>query len=325
MLAAEPSSGEAGLKLCQFFRYAHAQGQRQVRVWMPPAVRLEPGSPWQALLREGHLQSQWHPAPAMLLLGDAADWQAARRLYGPVLPGSVLQLFWGSDLRCWGHGAARQPAIRVAMGQAVAAALEQQAVLREPLHTIPIGWDQGDLPAVAPGQRSEVVLILAGRHPALGLALQAELRQQQLGCQLELIPWPLQQWLEAMARASLVVVLDPEYPEPGLGLRRFAAMALQTPLVCTPAAFAEEFCRDGHNALVRPAEVAALTTAIQDLYAPRSAALRNRLIDAGLATLVRLRRARERLEFEQLLDQSPRLWQQARSCHAETVIPAALR
>ena len=273
MLAVEPSSGEAGLKLCQFFRYAHAQGQRQVRVWMPPTVRLEPDSPWQALLREGHVQAQWHPAPALLLLSDAADWQAARRLYGQMLPGPVLQLFWGRDLRCWGHGAARQPAIRVAMGQAVAAALEQQAVLQEPLRTIPLGWDQSDLPAVAPSQRNDGVLILAGRHPALGLALQAQLRQQQLGCRLELSPWPLQQWLDAVARASLVVVLDSEWPEPGLGLRRFAAMALQTPLVCTPAAFADELCRDGHNALVRSAEVAALAAAVHELMAAGAAAL----------------------------------------------------
>lgn len=325
MLAADPPSAEAGLKLSQFFRYAHAEGQRQVRLWLPPSVRLEPESPWHSLLQEGHVQAQWHPAPALLLLSDAADWQLARRLYGPALPAPVLQLFWGSDLRCWGHGAASQPAIRVALGPAVASALERQAPLREPIHTLPIGWDPDDLPAVAAGPPDDSVLILAGEHPALGLALQARLREQQCSCRLELTPWPLPRWLAAMAQASLVVVIDAELPQPGLGLRRFAALALQTPLVCTQAPFGDAFCRDGQNAQVRPPEVAALAAAVQDLLAPGAAELRSRLIDAGLASLVRHRRARERLEFEQLLDGHLKLWQQARSCHPEGVMPVAPR
>ena len=315
MLAAEPASGEAGLKLCQFFRYAHADGQRQLRLWLPPQLELEAGSPWKALLQEGFIQSQPHPAPALLILSDAADWQAARRLYGSALPGAVLQLFWGSDLRGWGHGASQQPAIRVSIGRAVADALERQALLREPIHPVPIGWDVEDLPVQRAAQRGEEVLILAGAHPALGLAVQAQLQQQGQPCRLELTPWPLQQWLAAMARAAAVVLIDPDLPVPELGLRRFAAMALQTPLVCTASPFADELCRDGHNALVRAAEVAALVGGVRELLAPGGIALRGRLVDGGLASLVRHRRARERLEFEQLLDNSPALWKQACSCH----------
>lgn len=323
MLAAEPPSGEVGLKLSQFFRYAHADGQRQVRLWIPPGVHLEVGSPWWPLLQDGHVQAEWHPAPALLLLSAAADWQVARRLYGAALSMPVMQLFWGSDLRCWGHGAGRRPAIRVALGRAVAEALERQAVLPEPIHTVPLGWDPDDIPVSAPSQRDGEVLILAGRHPALGLAVQAQLRQQALACRLELTPWPLQQWLTELVAASLVVVIDPEWPQPGLGLRRFAALASQKPLVCTTAAFADELCRDGHNALVRPADAAALAQAVMELLAPGGAALRGRLIDAGLGSLVRHRRARERLEFEQLLDRSPSLWQQARNCHSGAAMAAA--
>jgi hypothetical protein len=315
VLAADPASGEAGLKLCQFFRYAHADGQRQLRLWLPPQLELEVGSPWEVLQQQGLVQAQPHPAPALLLLSDAADWQAARRLYGPVLPAPVLQLFRGSDLRSWGHGATRQPAIRVAIGRAVAEALERQGLLREAMHTVPLGWDADDLPVQGAAPREQDVLILAGDHPALGLAVQAKLQEQGQVCRLELTPWPLQQWLAALARAAAVVVIDPELPVPGLGLRRFAAMALRTPLVCTAAPFTDELCRDGHNALVRPAEAAALVRAVQELVGPGGLALRARLVDGGLAALVRHRRARERLEFEQLLDRTPSLWQQACSCH----------
>ena len=315
MLSADPAAGEAGLKLCQFFRYAHADGQRSLRLWLPPQVQIEAGSPWEGLLQEGLVQAQPHPAPAMLLLSDAADWQAARRLYGPELPGAVLQLFRGVDLRSWGHGAIQQPAIRVAIGLAVAEALQGLSLLRETLHTVPIGWDAEDLPVQRAAQRDPEVLILAGSHPALGLAVQAQLQQQGLGCRLELTPWPLQQWCAALARAAAVVVIDPELPAPELGLRRFAAMALQTPLVCTVSPYTDSFCRDAQNALVRPADAAALAQAVQELVAPGGIALRARLADGGLATLVRHRRARERLEFEQLLDRTPSLWQEACSCH----------
>jgi hypothetical protein len=60
------------------------------------------------------------------------------------------------------------------------------------------------------------------------------------------------------------------------------------------------------------------------LLAPGGMALRGRLVDGGLASLVRHRRARERLEFEQLLDNSPALWKQALSCHpGEAKVSAA--
>ena len=162
------------------------------------------------------------------------------------------------------------------------------------------------------------VLILAATQPTLGLMLQQSLRRRGLRCRCELSPWPIQQQQQALAEAEVAVVLAPACGAPGLGLRRLAAMALQTPLVCEARDPDDALCRDGHNALVRPGEAEALAQAAADLLAAGGARLRRQLIDGGLATLVRHRRALEQLEFGQLLGRLPQLWQEARSCHPET-------
>lgn len=318
MVMANPGEGAAAHKLSQFFRYAEGDGQRRAQIWMPPSTRLPPDSLWWPLLQQGRVRPRCHPSPALLLLSEAADWSAARTLYGGerLLP-PRLQLFCGSDLDSWGHGASQLPAIRVALGPAVHQGLSRAGVLREPIQRLPIGLDPEDLPPPARQRRQGEVLILASRNPDLGLAVQAELRGRELRCRTELTPWPLQQWQQALAEAAVAVVLAPPQPSATLGLRRLAAMGLQTPLVCNAPALDDGLCRDDVNALVRSADPQALAQAAALLLARGQGALRQRLIDGGLATMVRHRRARERLEFGQLLEHHRELWQEACRCHPE--------
>jgi len=159
------------------------------------------------------------------------------------------------------------------------------------------------------------VLILARSQPALGLAIQQRLQQSGINSRCELAAWPLRQWQQALAEADLVVLLAPPGHEPSLGLRRLAAMALNTLLVCQERP-ADELCRDGRNALVRPENPGALTEAALSLLQPSASGLRRQLRDGARATLVRHRRALERLAFEQLLEQHAEHWQQACRCHA---------
>lgn len=328
MLVAAPGAGGAALKLSQFFRYAVANGSRRARIWMPATTVLADDSPWQPLLHEGWIQQRPLSNPELLLLSDAADWQAAARLYGSGHQGSRLQLLWGSDLRSWGHGALRQPAIRVAMGSGIGQALATAAPVREPIHTLPIGLDPEDLvpllgrPLLGQSRTCDVVL-LAQHNPALGLAIQAQLQQRGLSCRTELTPWPLQQALRAMGQAGVAVVLSPPAGQGSLGLLRLAAMALQVPLVCDQREPDDGLCQHERNAWIGPADAAALAAAASLLLEPTGSSLRRRLIDGGLGTLVRHRRARERLEFETLLDALRQHWQQACHCHSEAMQPAA--
>jgi glycosyltransferase involved in cell wall biosynthesis len=90
-------------------------------------------------------------------------------------------------------------------------------------------------------------------------------------------------------------------------------MALRTPLVCDQFCGKDHICRDGSNALVRPADAEGLAEAAASVL--MNASLRHILVDGGLATLVRYRRARERLQLAQLLDDHLKHWRQAQACH----------
>ena len=81
MLVAEPTDGEAAFKLAQLFRYGQQRQGLRMRLWMPPATSLRTESPWFRLAKPGVLQTQLHPAPALLVLSDAADWRAAHAEY----------------------------------------------------------------------------------------------------------------------------------------------------------------------------------------------------------------------------------------------------
>lgn len=315
MLVAAPSHGSTALKLSQLFRYAAADRRRQARIWLPDHAELPSDSPWRPLLEEGAVVRRVHPQPALLLLSDAADWQAAERLYPQARRLPRLQLLWGRDARCWGHAALQRPAIRVALGEELGRAWAADPALREPVHTLPAALDREDLPLAAPGPGAGEVLVLARSNPALGLAVQQCLRQRGVQSRCELMPWPLAQWRQALARAAVVVRMAAPAAQPGLGLRRLAAMALEIPLVCE-ASPADALCRDGQNALLRPSDPQALAAAALQLLDPARSALRRQLIDGGRATLVRHRRALERLQFEQLLEQHSALWQQACACHS---------
>lgn len=265
-------------KLSQLFRDVWAEGQRRVQLWMPPGTRLSKDSPWQDSLELGLVQPEFHPMPALLLLSDAADWALARRVYGASqVP--ALHLLWGTDLRCWGHGALQQPAIRVALGPAVAEAWQGDPRLLEPVHTLPIGLDPETLLlSRSPGQpRSQQVLVLAGENPGLGLAVQDALRARELQSCVELSPWPWQRWLHALSDAAVVVLVSPALEQPQLALRHLAAMALQTPLVCDPFSGKDHLCREGTNALIRPADAEALAEAAASVLT--NASLRRTLVD----------------------------------------------
>jgi hypothetical protein len=314
MLVADPGVGSASHKLAQIFRYGQDQPHLRMRLWMPANTRLQPDSPWLPLAISGTLFSQPHLAPALLLISDAADWREAQRIYGqrPDLP--KLHLLHGADLRQWGYGALAQPAVRVALGEAVAEGLRRSQRLREPLHVLPVCLDPETLPA--PSLVKQGCLVLARRHPALGLAVQQGLLAEGISCRCELSPWPRHRWQQAMAEAAVVVQLASPGREPGLGVQQLAAMAMGAALVLDEPPLADGFLRDGYNALVRLADAVELTQSAVQLL--RDGSLRDRLVQGGKATLLRHRCALERLRFQELLHQLPDHWSAARAAHAIT-------
>ena len=312
MLVAEPTDGDAAFKLAQLFGYGQQRPGLQLRLWMPPATSLRTESPWFPLAKPGVLHTQLHPNPALLLLSDAADWRAAQAFYGdrPDLP--KIHVLHGADLRQWGHGALGQPAVRVALGEAVAQALKGNPAIREPIQVMPLGLDPEDLPP-APVVKAGC-LVLARDQPTLGLALHQALQAQGIPALCEVSPWPRWQWQRALAAAEVVVVLSPAQAHaPGLDLRRLAAMALGTVVVMDEPRFDDGLCRDGNNALIRLADGQELSRAVCQVL--DDGTLRRRLLAGGRSTLLRYRTARERLCFNDLIDSLADHWSTARASH----------
>ena len=308
---ADPRSGGAAHKLTELIGHAQGLTQLKLRLWMPSNAVLPSHSPWLRLSKPGTLFPSPHPAPACLLLSDAADWHAAQRIYGPRLDLPRLHLLHGTSLRDWGHGAALTPAVRVTCGAAVAQELSQQQRFREPLHSLPMGIETSSLPTRAAVKQG--ALILARSQPELGLAIHQAIAARGFPVATELSPWPVQRWQQAMAEAAVVVVLPPGLESPGLGLRRLAAMALDTALVVAERAGPDAYCRDGQNALVRLLDAAELSAAAIELLA--DVRLRERLVEAGRATLQRHRMALERQRFREILESLSDHWQAACRSH----------
>ena len=317
VLLTQPSCGSADIIATRLLN-AIASSGRRLQIWMPPHTRLAAASPWRPWLEQGRVVSQLHPRPNLVLVRDATDWRALLRHRFSGEPPPVLHLLSGHDLRHWGHGGDRAAAIRLALSPELAAALEASGRLREPIHSLPIGLDPATLPDASDRQANRV-LVLARHRPDLGLILQQQLEQAGLSCRCELEAWPPTRWQQEIAEASTVVNLARGDGGADLGLRRLSSMALGSALVSEQRPGLDSLCRDGRNALVRPAVADQLREAVLSLQGSAGASRREGLINGGLATALRHRTARQELELLQLLDQLPALWREARRCHPETV------
>lgn len=258
-----------------------------------------------------------HPAPSLLLLSTAADFHLARRVYGRRHGIPRLHVLQGTNLCHWGHKATEEPAVRVAIGDGIARELRRQAIFREAVLCLPVGFDPATLPAPIPASaRRQEPLLLAGHQPQLGRALEHALRERGINSRLELFPSARARLERAIARAPVVVDLGqsagPANPVfPGL-----TAMALRTPLVTVRVDSHHDLYRDGGNALVRDAEVESLAEAVTSLLGDKAEGLRARLLDGARSTVAHHHPALQRLRFEELLLDVARHWQQACSAHA---------
>lgn len=317
MVAANPAHGSSASKICHFFEYATENQACHAQIWMPAETHIPHHSPWFPLLQAGRIKKQPIFQPNLILLSDAADWHAASRIYGSKNLIPKLHLIGGNNLRYLGHQALNNPAIRVAMGNGIANLFEKLDIFKEPLHILPIGLDQEDLPTANQKTHNFEILILSDSNPSLGLAIQQNLERFGLSSACELSTWPTMKRQEAIAMAAVVVILAPAPGQASLGLRRLTAMGYQTPIVCEEMHPDDKICKDGFNCLITSSNPASLAAAAASLVDPTNIQLQRKLIDGGLATLVRHRRTRERLEFNQLLYSYKRHWQTACACNSE--------
>lgn len=256
-----------------------------------------------------------HPAPSLLLFSTATDCLLARRFYGRRHDIPRLHVLRGTGLSHWGRDAIEEPAVRIAIGEGLAQELRRQRIFREPVLSLPVGFDPANLPSPA-AVRQQDPLVLADQQPRLGAALEQALRRRGRNSRLELLASSRARLERAIARAPVVVDLgqlsgpaDPVFP-------RLTAMALRTPLVTIRHDPDDDLCRDGRNALVCDADAESLAEAVLSLLGSEAEALRVRLLDGARSTVAQHQPALQRLRFEELLLACPRHWQVACSAHA---------
>ena len=314
LLVSDPGLGSTNRKLAQFFAIGHQHSGGQWRLWMPETTELQEESPWRPWAEREVLLSRPMQEPALVIGSQAKDLHWAEELYPRSQP--KLQLLLGNDLRYWGLGVSAFPAIRVAVGQTLAESLRQTRPFREPIHDLPLAIDTEQLPRPWLPKLQQVV-ILGHHQPALGQAVQLQLQQRGVSCLCELTAWPEARWQESLASSAVAVILPPKGAYAGLAQRRLAAMALGTALVVSPHSPDDGLLVDEGNALIRAADVDALTTAVTDLLDPGQLGRRERLLAGARACVQRHGPAYERLRWQDLMDGWAEAWQEAQRCHAE--------
>jgi hypothetical protein len=305
----EPTGGQQVLR--QWFDHIAAHPHWQCQLFVTPEADWVPHSPWADL--RGSPQRLPAPPPAvdLLLLEGLTDWPllapARRRAADPPRL-HLIQHLRHTDPHDDRFAFLPQTAIRVAVSEAVAAALAASGRCRGPLLTIPAGLP---LPSPAPAwDPLAPVLVLGLKAPQLAQALAARLEARAIPHRLLLGPLPRDAFLAAIAAAGVVVALTMASGE-GFFLPALETLALARPLVVPDAGGNRAFCRPQLNCLQPAAEADALADAVGTLRddPARAAAL----AAAGPGAAAPFSLQAERQAVHRLLDQLPQLWSAASS------------
>lgn len=324
MLVAEPTNKSSSFKLAHFFEYAHNYAQNNdgvnyVQVWMPHTSIINNNSPWKKILNDGWIKSKATSNPSLLILSSASDWKLAQYLYPKWKTIPKIHLINENNIRSLGHGAQQNPAIRIAVGNSVGLSMQNTKNLREEIQIIPLGIDPEEIELIAStqhNQRTQEVLILASRNPALGLAIRQKLGESGISCMIEIQEWTYEKWIKAMKNCAVVVILASKWLENAIEIQHLAAMATQKPLICNKTIyFKENICINHKNCLICDENADTMAKTIIELVNNKGERKIHELIDGGLATLIRHRRAKEKLNFQSILANIEELWQAACRAH----------
>ena len=319
-VVATPGEESVDHQLAELFEGLAAAMRCQL--WMPFKTNLSPTSPWNQTICLQNLRASLHPTPRLVVFRTAADGWVLNQAYGRAPNLRRLQLLTGVEAIHGGHGVSDQPAIRVALGEHVAAGLTSTGIFRESIVSLPIGIDPRRLPDPTPiEKRSSPVVLLARHQPSLGRGVQQLLEQQGQPCHCEVTPWSHRQWQSAIVSSPAALVLAG--PAALSSHRRLTAMALDTLVVANPGAPGDNLCRDGVNAMVRPPDAQALGTALLTLLDPNQSNLRRQLLEGARSTVLLHRPALQRQRWLEIAtDGLAKLWRQAceEFCQAGEVV-----
>ena len=280
-------------KVWDYFNHALALGW-DARVHLTAGSQRDAGNPWMTV--PDRIEPEWRPEQADVLFLAGMDWESCPSVHGcekPVV--ALVQHVRHADPSLPLYRFLEQPAWRICVSQAVAAAIAGTGRVQGPVWVIPAALD---LPAgIPPRGNGRGVFIGALKDPVLGAELAALLRGRGHEVVLSEGWLPRNEYLAQLACAAVAVPLP--HPTEGFFLPGLEAMALGCPLVMPDCLGNGEYAVDGGNCLVPAAEPAALATAVERVLADPVLAVR--LAAAGRETAAAHSLPAERQAFARLL------------------------
>jgi hypothetical protein len=293
------------LKVWDYFTHTRAAPGWDAWVQFTPRSNWDPSNPWHAA-PERVLRRPFPGTPDLFFVAGR-DWLQLDRhpAAGAGIPVvNLIQHVRHADEGADHFGYLERRAIRVCVGEEIAAAVRGSGVARGPVVVIPLGLDLSELAPGDDGDRDIDVAIAALKNPDLGADLARRLAApgRRVAVLAELMPRAA--FLDRLRRAWVTVFL-PNRAE-GVHMPPLEGMALGTLVVC-PDVPGVEYCRDGVNCLRPPYDAEALAAAAERMLGLPAEAL-TRVRDAARSTAERHGLDSERAAFLALLDDLPRLW-----------------
>lgn len=255
-------------------------------------------NPWSDVPER--IANEWRPDQANTLFLGGLDWRG----YPEDRPGlpviNLIQHVRHADPESDAYPFLSRRAIRICVSQPVADAILATGRVNGPLEVIEAALT---MPAVVLPPTRRGVFIDALKQPELGRQLADALQAAAYRVDLNLIHTPRAEYLQRLAAAEVAVLL-PNVTE-GFYLPALEAMALGCATVVPDCIGNRAYLEPGRNALVPAMTRDALLAAVAALDDPT---LRQRLIDAGPATVARFDLSRERERFHAILDNLDQLW-----------------
>jgi glycosyltransferase involved in cell wall biosynthesis len=293
------------LKVWDYFQHVRRSGRYDPCIFFSRQTVWDDTNPWRAL-RDAALK-EWRPGEADCLFVAGLDWavlpESLRK--SPRVP--VINLI--QHVR---HAVPKDPrfpflryrAVRICVGEAVKAALEETNRVNGPLYAIPNCIDLELLPKGAT-DRGIAVLIAGLKRPELAAEMDRRLRHAGVKIHTLAAPIPRREYLDLVARARITVFLPNE--SEGFYLPGLEGLALGTLVICPVHAGERSHYRHGYNCFTPEYSVDALLACVEQALSLSGEALA-RLVANASATANGHALARERERFLEILGEIERIW-----------------
>lgn len=279
------------------------------RVYFTPDLAMDKHNPWFEY--QDCILNHWRPADADALFLAGDDWHSlplAERFDCPKPVINLIQGFRHSNPDNLVFNYLSYRAIRIFVGEEVANAVRDKSRINGPSFIIPNGIDL-DFIRLFSKKRTEreIDLLIVGlKNPDLARSLAQNCAELKIRIQCLNIQIPRVELLAMMGNSRITMFLP--LTQEGFYLPGLEGMALETLVVCPTFEGNKSLFKDGFNCLIPEYRQDPMLNTIKTALLMPDTAL-NQLLDRALLTAQSHRLEQERVQFLDILNQMPDLWE----------------